>query len=50
MSFFLGVVLTVATIYVVNYFRENRRANRHVLGKRKNKFYDGGGGPIGEQG
>ena len=49
LSFVLGVVLTVATMYLVNCVRDNRKVNRHILGRGKTKFYNGGCGTRGEQ-
>ena len=48
-SFLLGVVLTVATMYLIKCVRDNKKVNRHILGRGKTKFYNGGCGTRGEQ-
>ena len=40
-SFLLGVVLTVATMYLIRCVRDNKKVHRHILGRGKTKFYNG---------
>ena len=47
LSFVLGVVATVGTMYLVTCIRDSRKANKHILGRGKAKPYKGGCGPGG---
>ena len=44
LSFVLGVVVAVGTMYLVSCVKDHKKANRHILGRGKTKFYNGGCG------
>ena len=40
-SFFLGILVTVGTMYIIRCAKTNKKLHRHILGKTGTTFYSG---------